>query len=734
MLEIIKIVVILGTILINVLLGATVLLRNPRSIINRLFLITSCGFSIWGICLLFYDYPIIFSSLFWIRATYIVASFIVICTLSFSFVFPRWIHKKALPYAILSSLVFLTFTIGLLFYTNLWVIDVVTTGEFGKQTILGPGYAYWVLTIWAVLIWALFNFISNKRKASGREGKQLEYLFLGFGLWGISVSVIDVILPLIWSDTRLFSIGITTSLFFTFSISYAIIKHRFLDIRLVVARSVAYSVLVLCLGGIYAGGLFIAGQYILDTNTSVGNLLVSTILALIIAISFQPLKKFLEGITEHIFYKEVYNAQDLLGSLSRIMASTVFLDLLVEKVAKELIHEMKMSYVFVALMKKSSIEWVKKEGNMHELGDIPKEMMSKLIVWAAEKSNESMVIAAELEESEVKKIMQQYNISIIVPFSVKSELIGGLLLGDKASGDIYSSKDIDVLKILVPEVSVAINNALSYEEIKNFNITLEKEVKSATSDLQVANERLKELDKVKDEFVSLASHELRTPMTAIKSYVWLLLEGKQGPLTEKQHEYLDRVYISTERLIQLVNDMLNVSRIESGRLTLNVQPINILQLTRDVIDEVLPTAQKQEINLSITPSEVSVPNVNCDPQKIKEVLINLIGNSMKFTPAKGSITVSYSVSEGFVTVKVEDTGSGIKKEDIQKLFHKFQMVGDTQRQNIHGTGLGLYICKSIVEAQGGKIWAESEGEGKGAKFYFTLPITSGSFNTLQTVV
>ncbi len=235
--------------------------------------------------------------------------------------------------------------------------------------------------------------------------------------------------------------------------------------------------------------------------------------------------------------------------------------------------------------------------------------------------------------------------------------------------------------------------------------------------------RFTELDKLKDEFLSLTSHELRTPMTAIKSYLWMALAGKGGALTEKQRYYLDRAYNSTDKLIKLVNDMLNVSRIESGRIAIELKNVKLDVLVNDVITELTPRAAELGIALSVT-CPIELPEVLADADRIKEVLMNLLGNSLKFTPRGGKITIALRQNDGMIETGVADSGSGINKQDLPRLFRKFGIVGDNylQKKNTQGTGLGLYLSKSIIELHGGKIWAQSEGEEKGTTFIFSLKI------------
>ena len=301
--------------------------------------------------------------------------------------------------------------------------------------------------------------------------------------------------------------------------------------------------------------------------------------------------------------------------------------------------------------------------------------------------------------------------SIVFPILAKDKVLGSLIFSLSKEKEKIKEQEWSVLHSFVGAVGIALDNALLF---KSLNVTTKK--------LEAANVKLKEIDKLKDEFVSLASHELRTPMTIIKSYLWMILEREKSSLNEKQKTYLDRAYASTERLINLVNDMLNVSRIESGRLTLNIKPIDLIELANSVYQEMLPKAQELGISLDLQKPIEPLPRIQADPERIEQVFINLIGNSLKFTPSDGKITITLSYKDNMATVAISDTGKGIAGTDMDKLFKKFGMVGNDYltKTSTQGTGLGLYLSKAIVELHGGKIWVESKGEGKGSKFSFTL--------------
>lgn len=302
--------------------------------------------------------------------------------------------------------------------------------------------------------------------------------------------------------------------------------------------------------------------------------------------------------------------------------------------------------------------------------------------------------------------------SMIYPVIFKDEPQGVLIFSMVKDEKDVSENELDLIRGFTDVVGLAVQNARLYTKLADTKKLLEN-----------ANVRLEQVDKLKDEFVSLASHELRTPMTIIKSYVFMLLKGSVGNLTDKQKEYLKRTLSSTERLINLVNDMLNVSRIESGKLSIEPVPTDMDKLVSDVVIEMKTRAVEMGINLLYDPPKFRIIS-NADVNRIKEVLINLIGNSFKFTPKEGTITVTVSpYQQNFVLVKVKDTGRGLDKDGLQKLFKKFSMLGSQSltKEKGQGTGLGLYLSKSLVGLHGGEIWAESDGEDKGATFSFTLP-------------
>jgi PAS domain S-box-containing protein len=232
--------------------------------------------------------------------------------------------------------------------------------------------------------------------------------------------------------------------------------------------------------------------------------------------------------------------------------------------------------------------------------------------------------------------------------------------------------------------------------------------------------RLEELDKMKSDFVSNVSHELRTPLTSIKGSVDNMLDGLTGSLNEKQVRYLTRIKSNTDRLARLINDLLDLSRIESGRVEVRSTTLSLSALAEEVAEHMNSLAAQKLIRIEVPSPDYQV-TVWADRDKVTQVLMNLIGNAIKFTPQTGKVTVAVEKnSDDYVQISVDDTGPGILPEEKNKIFSKFYQVDNIEKEKPKGSGLGLAISKALVEMQGGKIWVESE-VGKGSTFYFTLP-------------
>ena len=309
---------------------------------------------------------------------------------------------------------------------------------------------------------------------------------------------------------------------------------------------------------------------------------------------------------------------------------------------------------------------------------------------------------------------------ILVPLVVREKAAGFIFVGKEVPYEEVSEADGELVSILANQMSQAIENSLLYEQLWKSHRELEMKVKERTLELAKANEELKRMNKMKSDFVSNVSHELRTPLTSIKGYASILSDGKLGAMNEDQKQRLLRINEQTNTLTQLVNDLLDISRIESGKVTMEFKPVTAQLLLENPIDLLQPQIREKKIALHVESEEKPI-EIRVDREKMERVLLNLLGNAVKFTPPGGRVTVQISNRKELVQFDVTDTGIGIDAKDIQRLFEEFFRSENAIRQNIKGTGLGLSLAKRIIEAHEGKIWVKSK-VGQGSTFSFSLPL------------
>lgn len=253
---------------------------------------------------------------------------------------------------------------------------------------------------------------------------------------------------------------------------------------------------------------------------------------------------------------------------------------------------------------------------------------------------------------------------------------------------------------------------------------LTKKLQKTTNDLKFANKELMRLDDAKSEFLSIASHQLRTPSTAVKGYVSMILEGSFGKISKSVKESLEKVYLANERLLNLVESLLNISRIEAGREDLDIQPVDMAGVAKPIIEDFKIKIKEKKLKLSFE-VEPGLPKASGDAGKIKEIISNIIDNSMKYTN-EGDIMVNLHQESQSIVFACQDTGIGIEPDDLPRLFNKFVRGKGMMQVHTEGTGLGMYYARILVESMGGRIWAESPGKNRGAKFSFSLPMADKS--------
>ena len=646
------------------------------------------------------------------KVTFSSVSMMATALLLFSIYYPSRDEKlrRIFEYSIIAF----GFLVSIASFSSL-IVKGIKLDPIANEVVFGWMYPFYFTQLIAYLLLSFFFMLSNYFRVQKNLKPQMQYLFLGLFIALVISLFTNALMPIFFNDFSLSILGPFSMVAFIGFTSYAIIKHRLMDIRFIVVRSIVYSSLVLIFSAIYMFSIFILGGLVFGEFTGREAYWASMILAVSVGFTFYPLKNKFTKWTDKVFFKDRYDFEELTNELNETATSTIVLPELLFKFLNLLIDEMRITKGAFVLLEKNKIYEVQTLG-FKESFNLSEEEIEHL---AKEKKTE--VYEEAPEDSKCREIMRNRDSMVIVPLIVEDELIGLLFLGEKKSGDPYSNRDIEVIKIVSKQLSLGIQNAKAYEKTQKFNLILRAEVNRVTRELRLANEKLQELDKAKDEFISLASHEIRTPIATLEGYVSLLNNPKLPNSDRKMIQ--ERAYEGVTRLETLAKDLLDVSRIEQKRLKINKEPERIERLIDRAVEGFELRAKDKKIYVRHKKPDKLVPEIMIDSDRISEVLNNLIGNAIKFTH-KGGITVSEELKGKEVLVSVADTGEGIPKDDIKNLFQKFyqaQTASSILGKDKGGTGLGLYITKHIVEAHGGKIWVESKTR-KGTTFYFTLPL------------
>jgi PAS domain S-box-containing protein len=314
--------------------------------------------------------------------------------------------------------------------------------------------------------------------------------------------------------------------------------------------------------------------------------------------------------------------------------------------------------------------------------------------------------------------------AMAVPLLVEDRLVGILNVDSTDRDRTFGADDLQLLQLFAQPAAIALENARLYEALRYEAALLEARVQDRTQELQEAMQRVDEASRSKSEFLANMSHELRTPLNSIIGFSELLQTQNFGPLNEKQTRYVQNVLVSGRHLLTLISDILDLSKVEAGRLDLQPESFVLPEALKTFLADIRPQAEGKGVQLDLQVDQ-NLELLTADPVRFKQIIYNLLSNAVKFTPAGGHVTLAARpVEDGCVEIAVTDTGIGIKAEDLPRLFQPFTQLEAALSRRHQGTGLGLALTKRLVERHGGQIWAESEGEGKGTTFRVRLPFAA----------
>jgi len=421
--------------------------------------------------------------------------------------------------------------------------------------------------------------------------------------------------------------------------------------------------------------------------------------------------------TKHAHIPEkrtAYDRGDFFEVINQTLTSTTDLRSLLERVSDKLALMLGASHVSFFISRPDG-RFVSSGTTSH-----PRIPRQDIMAIDSESIQLPMLQISQLpSESLLRRLLLSYRIELVLPLVRRGIPLGYLFIGQHTTAE-YSRQTLELVQIMTDELSIAVQNALSIEEIRELNASLTQRIDTATRELRASNAQLQRLDAAKDEFVSMASHQLRTPLTSVKGYISMVLEGDAGAITPAQKHLLSEAFTSSERMVHLISDFLNVSRLQTGKFLIDKRPVNLAILVEQELDSLATTAKSRNLSFSYR-VPAHFPVLNLDEGKFRQVIMNIADNALYYSRENTVIHVHLASTENEAMFTVKDTGIGVPKAEQSQLFTKFYRASNARKQRPDGTGVGLFLAKKVIDAHGGKVIVESL-EGKGSTFGFRLPI------------
>ncbi len=697
-------------------LGTFVVWKNPGSRLNRVFALLSLLVGLWSLGLFLHSLaqspgP----ALVWSRFAHLCAAFIPTLYLHFIMVLTgRREESRLLDGAYICSVAFF-----FLAMTPPFIPRVEPVSEFALFPQAGPLYPVFLAFYVFIVTQAAVQLVRAHVEATGRKKAQTRYVLVGsaIGFLGGSTNFLPMF------GIHIFPYGNYFMFLYCAVLGYAILKYQLMDITLVLKKSITLTALaVLILAPAF--GVVIVAQRLFFGEVNLPFSLVMSFLFLVIGLLFPTLKLKTEQTIEQTLFRRRYEYLQNLRDLSRSMVTILDLTTLLGKIVEAVSRTMESPRVVLALFGSQT------PGVVYEAGAGLRPLPAQPEGWEQRFSQRDRVLVrADLARGvgdgrrEAAAWLAAQEAEVAVVLAVKDRLAGVLALAPRADGTPLSSEDLEVLGTLADQAAVAIENAQLF------------------SNLTQAHAELKALDRLKGEFIQNISHELITPMSPIIGYLDILMSQEIGALSPAQLDCLQSMRKSTERLRTLIEDLLELTRLEVGKYVPKWQRVSAQELVASGVEEVAPLAREKGIAIATTVPE-GLPDIRGERAKLMQVLTNLLRNAVKFTrpgghvsvavralpvavPAPASIgttasPVAAAPEAGEVEIEVADDGIGIPPEHLSKIFERFYQVDGSSTRKHAGTGLGLTIVKKITEAHGGTVTVESE-LSRGTVFRVRLP-------------
>jgi signal transduction histidine kinase len=569
-----------------------------------------------------------------------------------------------------------------------------------------------------LFFYGILSMTAYLRTAHGAERSRIISYCVGIAWMSIPGFVTNLILPY-FGNYSLIWVGPLASVPFLITVSRAIIKHGLFDVRLALARTLAYIFTLGVIAVLYVFGVYVLSE-LLFSQSSLPQLLLNAGVTVALVLVFQPVKHFFDKVTNSLFYRNRYSRDEFYSRLNQILTRSIELQPMLKQSAQLMSETFGAEQVFFVIPDGSRILNIGAKNHTR----VARADFDWMTEWWQQNGSE-MVLRAEPDGVEsgdprMRRLLRSYGAQMALFLRQSDRVQGILLVGDRRSGR-YTPRDFIVLETVADELALAIQNAMSLREVQLLNDTLQQRIDEATKELRASNAQLRRLDEAKDEFISMASHQLRTPLTSIKGYVDMMLEGDAGKVTPMQKRFLTEAFLSSERMVHLINDFLNVSRLQTGKFIIDKRPTDIAKVVKQEVESLHINASGHDLSFQLKVGKTVPKLVMLDEAKIRQVIMNFSDNAIYYSKPGTVIKVLLDVVDDELVLTVKDTGIGVPEAEQANLFSKFFRATNARKQRPDGTGVGLYLAKRVVAGHGGSIIFSSK-EGKGSTFGFSVPL------------
>ena len=698
----------------SLVFGLMVVANQPRQPATRFFFVLTVGIALWALGIAaFLATNVLAAALVYLRVYYIGAALIAAAMIS---VATHIGARRTTKYVPVTAWALFGIIASMIIVRVDWLIVQVALND---HTVMIHPIGYFIYMAYFMLLFLVALIIlahQARRRSALLVRSQLRLISYAYGIAGSVGMVFNLLLPAVGRYDLIWIGPLSTFIFIPLAY-LTIVKHRLFGLKDAAVRTIAYAMLLSLLTIVYYAATYSISAIISafsghDTGGIPG--FWGVLAALFLGFLFQPTKQFFDRLTDTLFYRQGYTIESFVDEIGQILLHTMGLRLLTTRLAACLTRLIKARQVIFAVYDDGRFRIFGSHGHTRP----PQVDLTELAVQYQLEQLDDVAVVESLPDR-LRRTMKLQKIAIIMTLSLQDDIVGFMLIGESQKKN-YVERDLSMLRAVRGELAIAIKNAQSMEEVNELNTELQQRIEAATQELRMSNQQLQRLDEAKNEFISMASHQLRTPLTSIKGYLDMLLQGDLGPVRPTQKAVLREAFSSSERMVQLINDFLSISRLQTGTFTMNRQLASLSDILRSEVALLKVVAKQHTITLSVHIDE-DVPTLDIDAEKLRQVIMNMIDNAIFYSKEQTTVNVSLCCDIHEVVFTVEDQGIGVPKAEQSGVFGKFFRASNARKRRPDGTGVGLFLARKVVLEHGGSMIFTSK-ENKGSTFGFRLPL------------